>query len=123
MHVQNSVAVASVLEQAWLHEFELVPCSQCLWPFIWAEIRVYGGKEGGSVGRMNKVVVNKVVNIGLWVVLIGSVYFISIGVVTGTFGAEQPEDGVLVVVAILIASTLFTEHQKKTSGDKERDKN
>ena len=49
--------------------------------------------------------------------------FISIGVVTGTFGAERPEDGVLVVVAILIASTLFTEHQKKTSGDKERDKN
>ena len=75
------------------------------------------------VGRMNKVVVNKVLNIGMWVVLIGSVYFISIGVVTGTFGAEQPEDGVLVVVAILIASTLFTEHQKKTSGDKERDKN
>ena len=65
----------------------------------------------------------EVVNIGMWVVLIGSVYFISIGVVTGTFGAEQPEDGVLVVVAILIASTLFTEHQKKTSGDKERDKN
>ena len=65
----------------------------------------------------------EVVNIGMWVVLIGSVYFISIGVVTGIFGAEQPEDGVLVVVAILIASTLFTEHQKKTSGDKERDKN
>ena len=66
----------------------------------------------------------EVVNIGMWVVLIGSVYFISIGVVTGTFGAEQPEDGVLVVVAILIiASMLFTEHQKKTSGDKERDKN
>ena len=75
------------------------------------------------MGRMKKEVANKVVNIGMWVVLIGSVYFISIGVVTGTFGAEQPEDGVLVVVAILIASTLFTEHQKKTSGDKERDKN
>ena len=27
----------------------------------------------------------EVVNIGMWVVLIGSVYFISIGVVTGTF--------------------------------------
>jgi len=65
----------------------------------------------------------EVVNIGMWVVLIGSVYFTSIGVVTGTFGDEMPEDGVLVVVAILIASTLFTEHQKKTSGDKERDTN
>ena len=51
---------------------------------------------------------NKVVNIGMWVVLIGSVYFIITGVVTGTFGDEKPEDGVLVVVAILIASTLFT---------------
>ena len=50
-------------------------------------------------------------------------YFTNIGVVTGTFGDKMPEDGVLVVVAILIASTLFTEHQKKTSGDKERDKN
>ena len=54
-----------------------------------------------------------VVNIGMWLVLIGSVCFISIGVVTGTFGAEMPEDGVLVVVAILIASTLHTESQKK----------
>ena len=50
-------------------------------------------------------------------------YFTNIGVVTGTFGDEMPEDGVLVVVAILIASTLFTEHQKKTRGDKELDKN
>ena len=65
----------------------------------------------------------EVVNIGMWVCLIGSVYFTSIGVVTGTFGDEMPEDGVLVVVAILIASTLFTKHQKKTRGDKELDKN
>ena len=58
-------------------------------------------------------VVNKVVNIGMWVVLIGSVYFISIGVVTGTFGDEKPEDGVLVVVAILMAASLHTDSQKK----------
>ena len=32
------------------HEFEWVPCSQYLWPFIWAEIRVYGGKRDGRVG-------------------------------------------------------------------------
>ena len=54
-----------------------------------------------------------VVNIGMWVVLIGSVYFISTGVVTGTFGAEMPEDGVLVVVAILMAASLHTDSQKK----------
>ena len=62
---------------------------------------------------MKKVVVNKVVNIGMWVCLIGSVSFILNGLVTGTFGDQKPEDGVLVVVAILIASTLHTESQKK----------
>ena len=56
---------------------------------------------------------NKVVNIGMWVVLIGSVYFIITGVVTGTFGDEKPEDGVLVVVAILMAASLHTDSQKK----------
>jgi hypothetical protein len=30
------------------HE-ETPPCSQYLWPFIWAEIRVYWGKGGGMV--------------------------------------------------------------------------
>jgi len=60
------------------------------------------------MGRMNKVV-----NIGMWVVLIGSVYFIITGVVTGTFGDEKPEDGVLVVVAILMAASLHTDSQKK----------
>jgi len=62
---------------------------------------------------MKKVVANKVVNIGMWVVLIGSVYFIITGVVTGTFGDEKPEDGVLVVVAILMAASLHTDSQKK----------
>ena len=47
MHVQKTPA--SVLEQAWRHAFEWVPCSQYLWPFIWAEIRVYRGKRGGRV--------------------------------------------------------------------------
>ena len=59
---------------------------------------------------------NKVVNIGMWVVLIGSVYFIITGVVTGTFGDEKPEDGVLVVVAILIAASLHTDSQKNSEG-------
>ena len=53
------------------------------------------------------------VNIGVWMVLIGSVYFIITGVVTGTFGDEKPEDGVLVVVAILMAASLHTDSQKK----------
>ena len=54
-----------------------------------------------------------VVNVGMWVCLIGSLSLILHGVVTGTFGYEKPKDGVLVVVAILIASTLHTESQKK----------
>ena len=62
---------------------------------------------------MKEVAVNKVVNIGMWAVLIGSVYFIITGVVTGTFGDEKPEDGVLVVVAILMAASLHTDSQKK----------
>ena len=62
---------------------------------------------------MKKEVANKVVNIGVWMVLIGSVYFIITGVVTGTFGDEKPEDGVLVVVAILMAASLHTDSQKK----------
>jgi len=53
-----------------------------------------------------------VVNIGMWVCLIGSVSFILHGVVTGTFGDEKRQTVMLVVVAILIASTLHTESQK-----------
>jgi len=62
---------------------------------------------------MKKVVVNKVVNIGMWVCLIGSVSFILHGLVTGTFGDQKPEDGVLVVVVILMAASLHTDSQKK----------
>ena len=64
------------------------------------------------VGRMNKVVVNKVLNIGMWVVLIGSVVHL--------ISSDGPVDGGLVAVAILMAASLFMDSQKKRSGDKKR---
>ena len=56
--------------------------------------------------------VNEVLNIGMWVVLIGSVLLL--------ISSDGPVDYGLVAVAFLMAASLFTDSQKKRSGNMKR---